>query len=70
MPTISIDLTAGQATRLQDALQSRYPSETVNLAFAKTLIVKHLRNIVLDEERDSAIKAVQQSHQGAPFDPS
>ena len=70
MPTITIDVTAGQAARLKTAFEFLYPGETIDIPFVKQKLVQHLRGIVLTAERDIAVRATQQSHQDTAFNPT
>ena len=70
MPTISIVLTAGQAARVQSAFQFLYPGETIDVPFVKQKLVQHLRGMVIQAERDMAVRAVQDGHVDQDFDPA
>lgn len=70
MPTLTITFTAQQAARIQTAFASRLGIPSPDMNDLKTWVVKRIKDVVLDEERDAAIRAVQQSHTDAPFEPT
>lgn len=70
MPTLTITFTAAQATRIQTAFAKRLGKPAPDMADLKQWVVARIKDVVLDEERGAAIKAVQQSHTDIPFDPS
>jgi hypothetical protein len=70
MPSLTITFTAQQAARIQTAFASRFGIPTPGMDDLKAWVVKQVKGVVLDEERDAAIRAVQQSHTDAPFDPT
>jgi len=64
MPTISIDMTAQQATRLQDAWAELY-GVTPDLEMVKTHLVRELKAIVIHGEK---AKAEREAAAPTPFD--
>lgn len=70
MPTLTITFTAAQADRIKVAFVERLNIPEPNMGDLKQWVVNQIRSVVLDEERAAAIRAVQQSHIDAPFDPS
>ena len=70
MPTLTITFTNDQADRIQAAFVERLNIPDPNMGDLKQWVVNQIRAVVLDEERAAAIRAVQQSHIDAPFDPS
>lgn len=70
MPTLTITFTAAQATRIQSAFAKRLNKPAPDMADLKQWVIKQVKDVVLDEERDAAIRAVQQSHTDNPFEPS
>ena len=70
MPSLTITFTAQQATRIQGAFASRLNKPAPDMNDLKQWVIKQVKDVVLDEERDTAIRAVQQSHVPTPFDPT
>ena len=69
MPDITISLTVPQATRLQAALQYKYPNETIDLVFAKQEIARYLRSVVQFAEVEQAVQTVRETPV-ADFEPT
>lgn len=65
MPTITIDLTAQQATRLADAWEHQFGARP-DLADVKQHLVRELKAIVFHGEK----KADEAQFSSAPFDPA
>lgn len=70
MPTLTITFTAAQASRIQTAFAQRLGIPSPDMNDLKTWVIKRVKDVVLDEERDAAVRAVQQSHADAPFEPT
>lgn len=70
MPSLTINFTAPQAARIQQAFARRAEKPDYDMDDLKQWVIKRVKDVVLDEERDAAIRAVQNSHQDAPFDPA
>lgn len=70
MPALTISFTADQALRIQSAFATRLNKPAPDMADLKRWVIARVKDVVLDEERNAAIRAVQQSHTDAPFDPS
>lgn len=66
MPTITIELTAQQATRLQTAWEAQF-GVLPTVADVKTHLVRELKAIVLEGEKKIAEAAVQEA---SPFNPT
>ena len=66
MPTITIDMTAQQATRLADAWQEQF-GVTPDIAMVKTHLVRELKAIVFHGEK---AKAEREAAAPTPFEPT
>lgn len=66
MPTITIDMTAQQASRLADAWEEQFGTRP-DLAAVKTHLVRELKAIVLHGEK---AKADREAQSPTPFDPT
>lgn len=66
MPSITITTDNGQATRLVTAFRAMTGDPTAGEAEIKLWLIKNLRRIVIDHERQQAISAVTTQ----PFDPT
>ena len=64
MPTITINLTAQQGQRFQDAL-TRAHGVPATLDDAKAFIKSNIQDYVINSERGVALQAIQDN----PFDP-
>lgn len=70
MPTLTINFTAQQAARIQSAFATRISKPAPDMNDLKQWVIARVKDVVLDEERDAAIRAVQQAHTDAPLEPT
>ena len=58
MPTLTIDFTNAQATRIATAFKAVLGVETFNMADYKAWVIEHTKDVVLQEEKRAAQLAI------------
>ncbi len=58
MPTLTIDFTNAQATRISTAFKTVLGRETFTMADYKAWVIEHTKDVVLQEEKRAAVAAL------------
>lgn len=58
MPTLTIDFTAAQATRIATAFKAAYKVDTFTMADYKQWVIARTKDLVHEEEKRVAVAAV------------
>lgn len=67
MPTLTIDFTAPQATRIAEAFKTALGVETFTMADYKAWVIEHTKDVVREQEKRVAVAAIPPP---ASFDPT
>jgi len=67
MPTLTIDFTAAQATRIQAAFMAAYAKDTFTMADYKQWVIARTKDLVHEEEKRVIAAAIPQP---TAFDPT
>ena len=66
MPTLTIDFTAAQATRIQTAFKAAYNVDTFGVPELKQWTIARIKDLVHEEEKKAAAKALPAPASFAP----